>query len=258
MKSRKGKATMKLAPSGSGLMLSRTPVRSHELIAPRFRTNMLFEFAGNNNTSTAAAPIQFEIAGNSVYLPGSVTPYRSFETSGSAPDCTGTTLGLGLGATNAAGFANLIKLYNSYRVYGSRIVLCVRPSTGNILVAAAESARLIVVPFVADSASVFRSTPEKALIQPFGKEIQVSAVNTDRYNTISHTMATHTIYGTSMQSVRDEDSFAALANVYPVNGFGWCVWYEPIDGNQPIMVITAKVFYDVEFFNKNVITEGNS
>jgi hypothetical protein len=252
----KGKKMMK--EGSSGLMLSRTPMRSHELIAPRYRTSMLFEFAGNNNASTTASPVHFEISGNSVYLPGSVTPYEGFEATGAAPAANGTTLGLGLGATNAAGFANLVKLYNSYRVYGSRIILCLRPSTGAAVVSAAQSARCVLVPFVADSASVFRTTPERALVQPFGKELQISAVNTDRYNTISHTIATHTIYGTSMQAVRDEDSFAALANLYPANGFGWSCWYEPIDGNTTNFVITAKVFYDVEFFNKNAITEGNS
>jgi len=219
-----------VALPSDGLSFSRTPVASHEVIAPRYRTNLMFEFCGNTNSNISTAPIEFEVAGNGVYLPGSVSPYLGFEGTTGPHAALGDSLGLGLEFTNAAGYANLTKLYNAYRVYGSRIVMVVRPSDAGEV--PSTNARLIVVPFTAFSAAVFRSTPEQALTQPFGKSTLVSVANTNRYNMITHTMATHTIYGTSLQSVRDEDEFAAIAGLSPPNNWGWSIWYQQLDGLQ--------------------------
>jgi len=258
-KARKSKATMKLAPSGSGLSFSRTPVRAHEIISPRFRTNLMFEFVGNTEAVMSAQSVEFEIAGNGVYQPGAASGLNSFEATGSAPACNGATNGAGLTLTNAAGFANCIKLYNAYRVYGSRIIIMARPlSAGTELAPVAQTLRMIVVPFVGASASVPRASPESALVQPFGKETVLCAANTNRYNTLTNTISTSTIYGVNPRAVEDEDEFAAIAGLLPPNLWGWSVWFEPIDGLQPQLAVSVKVFYDVEFFNKNAITEANS
>lgn len=260
-RARKQKATMKLAPSGSGLSFSRTPVRAHEIISPRFRTNLMFEFVGNTEGVGSAQAIEFELAGNAVYLPGSVATMNSFEATGTAPACNGVTNGSGLTLTNAAGFANCIKLYNAYRVYASKINIMSRPlNAGSEMAPVSQTYRMIVTPFVGFSAAVVRASPESALVQPFGKETIVSNVNTNRYNTISHSMSTATIYGVNPNAVRDEDDFAAISGLIPPasNLWGWAVWFEPVDGSQPQVVVSVKVFYDIEFFNKNAITEGNS
>lgn len=260
-KSRKSKSTMKLAPSGSGLSFSRTPVRAHEIISPRFRTNLMFEFVGNTEGVGSAQSIEFELAGNGVYLPGAVSGLNSFEATGTAPACNGVTNGAGLTATNAAGYANCVKLYNAYRVYGSRIQIMARPlSAGSEMAPVAQTLRMIVVPTVGFSAAVVRASPEQALVQPFGKETIICAANTNRYNSLTHTMSTSTIYGVNPRAVCDEDDFAAIAGLIPPasNLWAWCIWFEPIDGSPPQLAVSVKVFYDIEFFSKNLVTEGNS
>jgi len=215
---------------------------------------MLFEFVGNTSAQTSAGPTQFELAGNFVYRPGSNATFNKYEATGSPPAPSGLALGLGLSNQNTAGFTNLITLYQAARVYGSRIEVTVTPISSPVLTGVA---RLVVTPFPITAAAVVRLTPETALVQPFGKEALITNANYSKMNTVSHSMFTHTVFGVSPQAVRDEDSFSTLEGVnIPVNAWGWAIWYEPMDGANAQYAISVKVFYDIEWFNKNLVKEN--
>jgi len=201
-----------------------------------------------------AGPTQFELAGNFVYRPGQNATYNQFVATGPPPSPDGNALGLGLSNINAAGFNNILPLYQAARVYGSRIVVTVNPISSTIN---SSIARLVITPFPITASTVVRLSPETALIQPFGKEALITFANYSRMNTVTHSMTTATIFGVSSTAVRDEDSFSTLEGVnIPVNSWVWAIWYEPIDGLPAQYAISVKVFYDIEWFNKNLVKEN--
>jgi len=207
----------------------------HNVVAPRYFTNIEFGFAGQLNSVAGAA---FAIYGNSVWKPGA--------TSGVAFPGTLYPATVGIADLKAVGTDLMNGLYSRYRVYESTISVMVFPSQGSA--SGGGACQLVVLPNTQESTL---ADIQLAQSLPYSKYKLCCIGAGGEQNTLTHTMDTRTICGASAAEMTANPNLSSGSNSVPNQPWWWTVIIASFDSGTSgkSFNVSVRCNYRVEYFD---------
>jgi len=212
---------------------------THNVVAPRFFTNLEYGFSGN---LAGAAGYQFTVLGNGLSLPGNTADVFT----GAGGTLFPATVALN--ALQPLGFSAIADLYNSYRVWTSSITVSAFPEFNPAGVPTSGAAQLVIFPTNTEASL---ADVQKAQSLPYSKTKILTTYASAQDCTITNTMDTKSVFGLSETQMKADSKYYSLTGTNPSNSF----WYNALISNTTNAVfscrVIVKVNYRVEFFDPN-------
>jgi len=211
---------------------------SHNIVAPRYFTNIEYGFSGELNT---ASGYQFTVLGNGLQTPGNTS--QAFTTGGLGVLFPATHA---LNALQPVGFSALSTLYASIRVWESTITVSMVPITtvgGN---GYSLGGQLVVFPTSTEEAL---TDVQLAQSLPYAKHIIINSGGAQKDNTIIKKMDTRTIYGLSDAEMMANPNYTAGIGGNPSFSWWWNVIAANFTNSNIGFQVIVRVNYRVEFFD---------
>lgn len=194
-------------------------IRFRDTIMPdRFYTRLNYDF-NNYQLMASSSSGTLLIAGNSCF----------------DPDKTGV-------GHQPLGFDQFVGFYNRYRVHKSSITV--------ELINTTLSCHIVCTP---TTTSIYPATVTDALESPYTMSMPISSSVFKMVKT--RAISTKKIWG--MQSITQDDLYQALYSADPARLWLWKIQSESFDGATSMSLrVNIKVAYEVEFFERAVITQS--
>lgn len=225
-------------------MYNPVPSRLHNVVAPRFFTNLEFGFSGN--TTVAAASAVFNVLGNALLNPADGT--QDFTSIGTAVPAT-----VALATLVPAGFPELLGLYRAYRVWSSKFTVSVVPNTIYSADGTMRFPKLtVLLPTTAANAV---ADPQALQSFPYSKAIICNQNSDTKSCTLNHWMDTKSILGLAQAEMQSNGSLVGTSAANPTTLWYWQVAIQDLGAvnlsaaatNQVSVLVRAT--YHVEFFS---------
>lgn len=222
-------------------MYNPVPPRLHNIVAPRFFTDLEYGFSGIS--TVAASAFNFLVIGNSLQLPGSGTG-ADFTASGTLVPATHA-----LNALQPVGYSALSGLYKKYRVWYSTCTVSLIPSnqTGSSF-----AKMLVLYPTILDGGV---TDVQLAQSLPYAKAICVQQQADPKSSTLISKMDTKTIYGLSQAQEMADPNFQSSTGSSPGNYWYWNAVIQDL-GNVNVsaaasnqVTVLVRISYNVEFYD---------
>jgi hypothetical protein len=152
-----------------------------------------------------------------------------------------------IGSTTTVGFTEMTALYNSYRVYRSKLLCRFANQT------ASTAVQGVILPLNQDPTS----TPTLGTVQAWLNNpysiVKLVPPPGGNVVSMSRNMTTEKIYGSKM--VYYDDNFAANVNTVPANNWYWGVAIiNPITaGSNIVVTVEIDISIDIEFYNRKFL-----
>jgi hypothetical protein len=209
---------------------------SHNIVPPRYITNLAYGFSG---TLTTANSYEFGIVGNSPRYPSYsiyTSPTANFIGAGTGAIYPNATA---LPSLNATGFGLLDNLYQSYRVRASSIrVICIPTNAGPI--------KVTVVPV---NTYLSSTDGQAAQSQPYSKSRLCTGYEGTKDATIHAKMDTASLFGITEAQFQGDEAFSALTSTVPTKLWNWITYVDSVSNATTAVACEVEVIYEVEFWN---------
>lgn len=210
-------------------MYNPVPRNLHNIVAPRFFTNLEYGFTGQ---LAGAAGYHFTVLGNGLALPGNTA--NVFTGAGGTLFPSTVTLA----ALNPVGFSQLGGLYKAYRVWSSTITVSGFPESfcgfGVVFPTSTEAS-------LAD--------PQLAQSLPYSKMKILTSTGNSADNTITSLMDTKTMYGLSQSQMKAAVEYSGTSSSNPSNSWWWNILLSSTVNAARTFDVVLRVNYVIEYFD---------
>jgi hypothetical protein len=202
----------------------------------------------------------FACAGGAIYSAGIMAnnlhvPISAPTTAGATLPFASSTSIVGLGAILGASGPAQAAPYWQYRIHGSYIKCMIQSSVNG------TSPGIFVLFPTTDYASLPAVNTFNVTIQqeyPYSRIAHVGGYTLNRGVIVSNSMTTARIFGLKYKSSIEDPSYAGQSGtaVSANNTWAWVYSFFPDTGNNSAITIDIEVIYDIEFFDRNLMTTG--
>lgn len=198
--------------------------------APQYRCKLILEVTGN--IASGAASGVYQVRSNYLALP--------LNTANPLPN----PIGVNVSTANPIGWKQLFAIYQSHRVYGSKIAWTLTPS------ALTDTVQACIIPSYNDPHSVSLAEAQQ---NPFAKSMQISS-SRGSGRPLTNFITQHKLAGVRRQAIEDDlsSNFTSVEGTAPAQVSTWTLYWETPDAANLATALNynVKITYFVEFFNQ--------